>query len=190
MSSVGLRNLESATARSVLRRPGTSPVGQHAARCCGAMLVAALAGCDAGPGEATLAGRWQLVEKQLATDGCRLVEPGQEGHPCQLSCEPVSVHSTGESTWEMRFLERGGTADCASLPDGWFRCVAEDTRGPPGAQVHRIDTMEGRPQTDGSIRGVFALEMVCTGPECSLQPAFAKVDRCETRGTFRGERLP
>ncbi len=190
MSSVGFHGLESATGGNGLRRPRTPPVRGPAARGCCAMLVAALAGCDVSPGEATLAGRWQLVEKQLATDGCRLVEPGQEGHPCQLSCEPVSVRATGASTWEMRFIERGGTADCESLPDGWFRCVTEDTRGPPGAQVHRIDTMEGRPQTDGSIRGVFALEMVCTGPGCGLQPAFAKVDRCETRGTFRGERLP
>ena len=171
------------------RRERGGPAGwRSAAALPRVLLMGMLCGCDAlSPPPRSLEGRWQLVEKRLATDGCNLVRPGLEGAACQLSCEPVTVRSTGAATWEMQFIERGGTAACQALPDGWFTCTTEDTRGPPDAQVHRTDTMEGRRQDDGTLRGIFALEMTCTGPGCSLQPAFAGGGRCETRGTFKGE---
>ena len=151
------------------------------------VLLAGLGGCKSPSDAVELEGQWRLVEKQVASDGCQLVPPSLRGDPCQLSCDSVSVKSTGDSSWEMRFIERGGTARCEAFSGG-FKCTAMDTRGPPDAQVQMVDFMEGYLHEDGSMRGVFALEMVCTGPGCSLQPAFAQVDRCETRGTFRGER--
>ena len=133
-------------------------------------------------------GDWQLVEKQLEVDGCQLVPPDLRGDPCQLSCDSVTVVPAEGSAWEMHFVERGGVAQCLALPSGGFECLTEDIGGPPDAQVRRIDFMEGQPQPDGSVQGVFALEMVCSGPGCPLMPAFAEGNRCESRGSFRGER--
>lgn len=147
----------------------------------------ALLGCEHGE-PPPIEGHWQLVEKRLSTDGCDLVLPGLEGDACQLSCEPVTIRAAGEGAWEMHFGERGGTARCEARPDAWFTCTVEDTRGPVDARVHRVDTMEGRRHQDGSMRGVFALEMTCEGPGCGLQERFAGGTACQTRGTFRGER--
>ena len=152
------------------------------------VLWATSLGCSSRASELEFEGRWQLVEKQLETDGCQLVAPSLRGQPCQLTCDSVDVRSTGALTWEMQFIDRGGTADCTALPGGTFDCIAEDTRGPSDAKVHRVDRMSGRPQADGSIQGTFALRMACTGPGCSLHPAFAQKDHCETQGTFRGVR--
>ena len=153
----------------------------------GTLVLAGLGSCSSKSEDVNLEGQWRLVEKQVALDECQLVPPNLRGDPCQLSCDSVSVKSTGDSSWEMRFIERGGTAKCEAFSGG-FKCAAMDTRGPPDSRVQMVDLMEGYPHEDGSMRGVFALEMVCTGPGCSLQPAFAETNRCETRGTFRGER--
>ena len=77
------------------RRERGGPGWRCAAALPGVLLMGMLCGCDAlSPPSQSLEGRWQLVEKRLAKDGCNLVRPGLEGEACQLSCEPVTVRST------------------------------------------------------------------------------------------------